>query len=497
MTTPSDWTLTNLDGTFASSITSWNTTGLAICGRDTTNNTVVWTSTDGSAWSTPTTLFGGTFASSITIWHTNRLAVCGNNADYPIISDAVVWTSIDGSSWTTPRTISVGNNANSITDWNITGLAVCGFDRTTGNTLVWTSVDGSTWSPPTTLIRGTFGGSITSWNTTGLAICGNDNANNTALVWTSTDGSTWSTPKTLLGGLSGNSITSWNTTGLAICGKDTTYNTVVWTSTDGSTWSTPTTLNSDAGSAVSITSWNTNGLAVCGRNNGGNESVVWTSTDGSAWSTPTTLFGGLYGGSITSWNTTGLAICGNDTTYNAAVWTYSPPYPCFKSGSKILTNQGYKLIEELKKGDLVKTLKHELKAIDLIGKRDIFHPASEDRIKEQLYKCTKEEYPEVFEDLVITGCHSILVDKFASEEQRNRTIEVNGDTYVTDRKYRLPACADERASIYDKKGSYTIYHLALEHDDYYMNYGIYANGLLVETCSKRYLNELSNMELIE
>ena len=28
-------------------------------------------------------------------------------------------------------------------------------------------------------------------------------------------------------------------------------------------------------------------------------------------------------------------------------------------------------------------------------------------------------------------------------------------------------------------------------------YGIYANGLLVESCSQRYLKELSNMDLIE
>jgi hypothetical protein len=61
----------------------------------------------------------------------------------------------------------------------------------------------------------------------------------------------------------------------------------------------------------------------------------------------------------------------------------------------------------------------------------------------------------------------------------------------------LPACVDERAKPYEKAGSHTIYHIALEHDDYYMNYGIYANGLLVETCSKRYLKELSNMILIE
>ena len=51
-----------------------------------------------------------------------------------------------------------------------------------------------------------------------------------------------------------------------------------------------------------------------------------------------------------------------------------------------------------------------------------------------------------------------------------------------------------RAKVYEVPGEYTIYHVALENEDNYMNYGIYANGLLVETCSKRYLKELSGME---
>ena len=68
---------------------------------------------------------------------------------------------------------------------------------------------------------------------------------------------------------------------------------------------------------------------------------------------------------------------------------------------------------------------------------------------------------------------------------------------MTDDHYRLPACADEKAKVYDKKGQHVVYHIALENNDYYMNYGIYANGLLVETCSKRYLKEISNMEIIE
>jgi len=173
-----------------------------------------------------------------------------------------------------------------------------------------------------------------------------------------------------------------------------------------------------------------------------------------------------------------------------------PVIACFKEGSRILTSEGYISVQNLRKGDLVKTSKHGFVPIHSIGKRRIQHFALEERIKDQLYKCSTDKYPELFEDLVITGCHSILVDKFTSDEQRENTIKINRKLYVTDGKYRLPACADEKASVYDKSGYYNIYHFALENDDYYMNYGVYANGLLVETCSKRYLNELSNMELL-
>jgi DNA-binding beta-propeller fold protein YncE len=186
---------------------------------------------------------------------------------------------------------------------------------------------------------------------------------------------------------------------------------------------------------------------------------------------------------------------GNNTI--AQISLPSVPLVCFKENSKILTDEGYVPIQDLRKGDLVKTLLHDYKPIVMIGKRVIIHSASKERIKDQLYKCASSEYPEIFESLIITGCHSILVDGFKSEEQRTKVIEVNGDTFVTDGKYRLPACVDDRSSVYKISGSYTIYHLALENDDYYGNYGIYANGLLVETCSKRCLNELSNMDLIE
>jgi hypothetical protein len=186
-----------------------------------------------------------------------------------------------------------------------------------------------------------------------------------------------------------------------------------------------------------------------------------------------------------------------NVTYAFSLTPFNGNVVCFKEGSMILTDKGYRAIQDLRKGDLVETYKHGLKAINMIGKRPMYHACTSERIKDQLYVCRADQYPELTDDLVITGCHSVLVDRFVDQEQRSAVTETLGQIYLTDGKARLPVCVDKRASVYEKAGHHTIYHIALDHDDYYMNYGVYANGLLVETCSKRYLKELSNMELIE
>ena len=172
---------------------------------------------------------------------------------------------------------------------------------------------------------------------------------------------------------------------------------------------------------------------------------------------------------------------------------------CFNQGSKILclknSSEIYEPIENLKNGDLIKTIDDGYKPIVMIAKSVIYNRSEDKRIKDQLYICKKEDYPELIEDLIITGCHSILVDEI-TDNQREEIIKQFKKIYATGDKYRLMACIDERANIYPKQGYYIIYHLALENENYYHNYGIYANGLLVESCSKRYLKELSNMTLI-
>ena len=173
------------------------------------------------------------------------------------------------------------------------------------------------------------------------------------------------------------------------------------------------------------------------------------------------------------------------------------PHPCFLEGTEILTDKGYVLIQDLRAGDKVKTVNSGFVPIFAIGKRGMAHLATEERIKDQLYVCSPSNYPELTKDLVLTGCHSLLVPRFVSEEQALKTREILGANYVTDGHYRLPACVDDRATVYPTKGVYPIYHFALDHEDRYVNYGVYANGLLVETTSKRYMLELSGMTLLE
>jgi len=222
----------------------------------------------------------------------------------------------------------------------------------------------------------------------------------------------------------------------------------------------------------------------------------WLCCDGGGCNV--TSFPYLYGATTGDYNMYGntTSSIGNHVDgLGGVTYAFAPlsgPFVCFQEGTEILTNLGYRKIETLRKGDLIKTARDSYKSIDMIGYRPIYHTPSAERIKDQLYVCRSDQYPDVTSDLILTGCHSILVSAFKDGE-REKTQTVLGRIYVTDNYYRLPACVDSRAAVYEKEGPTTIYHIALENDNYYSNYGIYANGLLVETTSKRYMKELSNM----
>lgn len=176
-----------------------------------------------------------------------------------------------------------------------------------------------------------------------------------------------------------------------------------------------------------------------------------------------------------------------------------PGVPCFLEGSKILChvdNQDtYVPIEQIRPGTLVKTSRDGYKKVELIGKGPLQNPGTTERLENRLYRLSPAQYPALTEDLFLTGCHSILVDDI-TDVQRQETVRHLGRVFITDKKYRLMACLDDRAEPWASEGTYTIWHIALENADERMNYGVYANGLLVETCSLRFLRSRSNMTLL-
>jgi hypothetical protein len=190
-----------------------------------------------------------------------------------------------------------------------------------------------------------------------------------------------------------------------------------------------------------------------------------------------------------------------DTLNNDGSYYLYYTVPCFLEGSTILclvdNEEKYIPIQDMRKGTLVKTSQNGYRKVELIGRKQFINSGSSMRGEHQLYICSKEKYPELTEDLVLTGDHSILVGSI-TDEQRKRMTEILGEIFVTEKKYRLLSFLDDRAEPWSSMGEHTIWHFALESDNIYVNFGVYANGgLLVESSPIRFIRDKAFMELIE
>jgi hypothetical protein len=194
----------------------------------------------------------------------------------------------------------------------------------------------------------------------------------------------------------------------------------------------------------------------------------------------------------------GSNLSGNGTPSSTVIGFI--PYPCFLQGTKILCmnpetdDEEYIAIEHLRRGDLVKTANHGYKAIELIGHREITNPLSV-APKKGLYWFRKSKVSGLREDLCLTGDHCVL-HKSISDEKKDQILEHMGDIYITEDHYRVPACLDERTEPHTDNAPATIWHFALENPNAYFNYGVMANGLLVESSSIYCMYKDSNMQLI-
>ena len=157
---------------------------------------------------------------------------------------------------------------------------------------------------------------------------------------------------------------------------------------------------------------------------------------------------------------------------------------CFLEGTKILTESGLIKVEELKPGMRVKTSKHGYKAVTMVGMSRIFNSGNTSRGLNQLFQY-------VDSGLVVTGGHSVLREAVNGEEL-NRIKQSFGKVFFTEGMIRLPAMDDMSAIPYPVRGHFNIYNFVLEAPNDHINYGVYANGVLVESSFPYWVEQMQS-----
>jgi hypothetical protein len=149
-------------------------------------------------------------------------------------------------------------------------------------------------------------------------------------------------------------------------------------------------------------------------------------------------------------------------------------------------------IEELKIGDIVKTYKHGYQKV-IMSAHSSLCDYFQNKVH-KLYTYSREKNPELIEDLHLTGGHSLLLDTL-TEEESNDMNQINWvkEDFMVEDKYKLLACFSSQLCIATEQ-NVEIYHFTLEPPENakptYV-YGVYANGILVESCSKSAMEQIS------
>ena len=195
---------------------------------------------------------------------------------------------------------------------------------------------------------------------------------------------------------------------------------------------------------------------------------------------------------------------------------------CFREGTKILClidkKEKYVPIEDIQEDTFVKIytkdrhFSSQYKKAKTIVKGSIVN--SNEETIHKLYKLSKSKNPALIADLYVTGSHALLHDNLSEDEfeKMNNLIDCynnynvriedeenmdeetlenlkNAIKYYNDYKlmlndkYKLIAYFDQDFEEVCDNKIHNIYHIVLENENKYENYGIYANGIIAEsTC---------------
>ena len=180
---------------------------------------------------------------------------------------------------------------------------------------------------------------------------------------------------------------------------------------------------------------------------------------------------------------------------------------CFSEGTKILCykqlenssicilREEYRLVQDLKVGDLVKSYKHGYRRISkILSGFFINNPNGEDN-GDCMYKMSKTEDNGLIEDLVLTRNHAILVEKLTENEKKETE---NDEKIIIDDLLCLITGKSDKFEKVQNTNFYTYYHFSLDSDgDNDRRFGVWANGLLVELPSNNMMDNVLKTNILD
>ena len=189
------------------------------------------------------------------------------------------------------------------------------------------------------------------------------------------------------------------------------------------------------------------------------------------------------------------------------VFQKDDPTACFSEGTKILCykqlanslicifKEEYRLVQDLKVGDLVKSYKHGYRKISKILNGFIKNNPNGQDNGDCMYKMSKTSDNGLIEDLVLTRNHAILVEKLTENEKKATE---NDEKIIIDDLLCLITGKSDKFEKVQNTNFYNYYHFSLDSDgDNDRRFGVWANGLLVELPSNNMMDNVLKTGILD
>lgn len=180
----------------------------------------------------------------------------------------------------------------------------------------------------------------------------------------------------------------------------------------------------------------------------------------------------------------------NILIFSISIMNTSTPVICMGENTLITTLENNievdKPIKHVQIGELIKTNADKFIPVKYIYKSYCYNTANnpKERKKDKLYLLTKDNFPELKDDLYLTGGHPLVVDHLSETEyKRQQRLNLNkNDTFIENKKILL-VFASDKVLDFTETGIFPIYNLVLENVDGKDRHLIKINGLLTSSMS--------------